>query len=67
MFVFMYVVVTVWGFVGMFVVSRPLLMIVFFSLGVLEYLYVCVRGVMDVVYYVCIETRGAVGDRVWEV
>ena len=30
-------------------------------------LYVCVRGEMDVVYYVCIETRGAVGDRVWEV
>ena len=30
-------------------------------------LYVCVRGVMDVVYSVCIETRGAVGDRVWEV
>ena len=30
-------------------------------------LYVCVRGVMDVVNYVCIETRGAVGDRVCEV
>ena len=30
-------------------------------------LYVCVRGVMGVVYSVCIETRGAVGDRVWEV
>ena len=30
MFVFMYVVVTVWGSVGMFVVSRPLLKIVFF-------------------------------------
>ena len=30
-------------------------------------LYVCVRGVMDVVFSVCIETHGAVGDRVWEV
>ena len=30
-------------------------------------LYVCVRGVMDVVFSVCIMTRGAVGARVWEV
>ena len=30
-------------------------------------LYVCVRGVMDVVFYVCIVTRGSVGVRVWEV
>ena len=30
MFVFMFVVVTVWGSVGMFVVKRPLLKIVFF-------------------------------------
>ena len=30
MFVFMFVVVTVWGSVGMFVVSWPLLKIVFF-------------------------------------
>ena len=29
--------------------------------------YVCVRGVMDVVFSVCIGTRGALGDRVWEV
>ena len=29
-------------------------------------LYVCVRGVMDVVF-ACIVTRGAVGARVWEV
>ena len=29
-------------------------------------LYVCVRGVMDVVFSVCIVTRGAVGVRVWE-
>ena len=30
-------------------------------------LYVCVRGVMDVVFSVCIVRRGAVGARVWEV
>ena len=29
--------------------------------------YVCVRGVMDVVFSVSIVTRGAVGARVWEV
>ena len=30
-------------------------------------LYVCVRGVMDVVFSVCIVTRGTVGAHVWEV
>ena len=30
-------------------------------------LYTCVRGVMDVVFSVCIVTSGAVGARVWEV
>ena len=30
-------------------------------------LYVCVRGVMDVVFSVCIVTRGVVGARAWEV
>ena len=30
-------------------------------------LYFCVMGVMYVVFYVCIVTRGAVGARVWEV
>ena len=30
-------------------------------------LYVCVRDVMDVVIYVYIGTRGAVGTCVWEV
>ena len=30
-------------------------------------LYVCVRGVMDVVFSVCIVMRGAVGACVWEV
>ena len=29
-------------------------------------LYGCIRGVMDVVFSVCIVTRGAVGARVWE-
>ena len=30
-------------------------------------LYACVRGVMNVVFSVCIVTRGAVCARVWEV
>ena len=30
-------------------------------------LYVCVRGVMDVVFSVYIVRRGAVGARAWEV
>ena len=30
-------------------------------------LYVCVSGMMDVVFSVGIVTRGAVGARVWEV
>ena len=30
-------------------------------------LYVCVRGVMDVVFSVCIVTSEDVGARVWEV
>ena len=30
-------------------------------------LYVCIRGVIDVVFSVCIVTRGDVGARVWEV
>ena len=29
-------------------------------------LYVCVRGVMDVVFSVCIVTLGAVDARVWK-
>ena len=30
-------------------------------------LYVCVRDVMDVVFYVCIVRHGAVCARVWQV
>ena len=30
-------------------------------------LYICVRGVIDVVFSFCIVTRGVVGARVWEV
>ena len=30
-------------------------------------LYVCVRGVIYVVFSVCIVRRGALGARVWEV
>ena len=69
MFVFMSVVVTVWGSVGLFDVYRPLLKIVGFSLGVLKYVVCLCRGcdVIDVVFSVCIVMRGAVGARVWEV
>ena len=38
-----------------------------FSLGVLKYVICLCKGVMDVVFYVCIVTRGAVGASVWEV
>ena len=41
MFVFMSVVVTGCGYVGMFVVLRPLLKIMFFSIGVLKYVVCC--------------------------
>ena len=38
-----------------------------FSLGVLKYVVcLCTVDVMDVVLYVCIVKRGAVGARVWE-
>ena len=30
-------------------------------------LYVCVKGVRDVVFSVCIVMRGTVGARIWEV
>ena len=30
-------------------------------------LYVCVRGVMEVVFSVCSVTRGFVGARIWKV
>ena len=32
-----------------------------------EMLWMCVGDVMDVVFFVCIVMRGAVGARVWEV
>ena len=64
---FMSVVVVVWAYVGMFVVQRPLLKMVFLALECGSIFYVCVMGVMDVVFFVCIVTRGAVGARVWEV
>ena len=67
MLVFMSVVVTVWGFVGIVVVYRPLLNIVFLALECSSMLSICVRGVMDVVFSICIVTRGAVGARIWEV
>ena len=38
-----------------------------FSFGVEACCIVCVRGVMDVVFSVCIATGEAAGARVWEV
>ena len=43
-FVFMSVVVTVWGSVGMFVLQRLLLKIVLFSLGVSKYVVCLCKG-----------------------
>ena len=63
---FMSVVVIVWGSVGMFVVYRPLLKIVFFSLGVLKYVVCLCKWCDGCCVFVCIVTRGAVGDHVWE-
>ena len=42
---------------------------VFFSLGVLKYVVCLCRGCdgLDVVFYVCIVRRGAIGARVWGV
>ena len=39
---------------------------VFLALECCSMLYVCVRGVMDVVFFVCIVTRGALSARLWE-
>ena len=46
-------------------ISHVCFMSIFFSFGVLK--YVCVRDVMDVVFSVCIVSRGAVGARVRDV
>ena len=63
MFVFMSVVVTVWGYVCCVVAVVK-------NSGVFEpwsMLCVCAVDVMNVVFSVCIVRRGAVGARVWEV
>ena len=39
----------------------------FFSLGVLKYVVCLCKGCNRCCVFVCIVTRGAVGDRVWEV
>ena len=64
-FVLMYVVVIVWGVCWNVCCVAAVVKECLFSLGVLK--YVSVRGVMDVVFSVCIVTRGAVGARGWEV
>ena len=58
---FMSVVVSVWGSVGMFVVWRPWLMIVFYSLGVLKYAICLCMGCDGCCVFVCIVRRGVVG------
>ena len=56
-FVFMSVVVTMWGSVGMFVVYRTLLNIVFFSLGVLKYVVCLCKGCNGCcIFCLCCET-----------
>ena len=65
MFVFMSVVVTVFGYVCC--VAALVKNSVFFSIGVLKMSCVCVVDVMEVVFSVCIVRRGTVGARVWEV
>ena len=64
MFVFMSVIVTVWGSVGILLCSAVVKNSVF-SLGLLK--CVCVVDVMDVVFSVCIVMRRAACARVWEV
>ena len=49
--------------VGSVCCVAPLLTIVVLALECGSMLYVCVRGVMDVVFSVCIVTRGAIGAR----
>ena len=39
---------------------------VLFSLGVLKYVYICVRHVIDGMFSVCIVRRGAADARAWE-
>ena len=53
MFVFMSAVVTVWRSVGMFVVYRPLLKIVVFSLGVIFF----IRNRQNYIHIEEIETK----------
>ena len=64
MFVFMSVVVKLWGLWEVCRVEAVFKDSVFKIFGVL---YVCVRDVMDVVSSVCIVMRGDIGARVWEV
>ena len=68
MFVFMPVVVIVWGVCGnVCCVATVVKDSGFLSLGVLKYVVCLCKGMMDVVFFVYIVTRGAVDARVWEV
>ena len=50
--------------VGMFIVWQPLLNIVGFSIGVLNYVVFLCKGCDVCCVFVCIVRRGAVSDRV---
>ena len=54
LFIFMSVVLIVWVSVGMFVVLRPLLKIVFFSIGVLKYVVCLCKGCDGCFVFICI-------------
>ena len=67
-FVFMSVVVTVWGVCGnVCCVAAVVKNSIFLALVWSSMLCVCVVDVMDFVFAVCIVRYGAVGARVWEV
>ena len=66
MFISMSTAVTARGSMGMPVVYRPLLKIVFLSIGVLKYVVCLCKGCDGCCVFVCIVTRGAVGACAWE-
>ena len=67
MFVFMSVVVIVWGLWECLLCSTDVKYSVFFSLAVLKYVVCLFKGCDGCCVFVCIVMRGAVGTRVWEV
>ena len=66
MFVFMSVVVIVWG-LWECLLCRAVVKDSVFSLGLLKYVVCLCKGCDGCCVFVCIVTRGAVGARVWEI